>query len=232
MLNKNKINALTQHKFLDCHDIPQLSCLGIFSCSACGKWRERIHSHGFGKGLPQRRDFLSDRYQCSRTRKGLGAIRIRVFFNGAGPLNEDLMPSGVAASENDKENRTGNVVPWLKLAAKTKLTEEVKSKLESSKRSRLAKELQEKVNCQMENEKKDERAKQVKMNLEAAKEFKAVEEMRQLCMKKDKLEVKNMEMDSILKGKQAELDVLSDKLLGLMMQISKASDLCQITGNS
>jgi hypothetical protein len=70
------------------------------------------------------------------------------------------------------------------------------------------------------------------MNLEAAKEFKAVEEMRQLCMKKDKLEVKNMEMDSILKGKQAELDVLSDKLLGLMMQISKASDLCQITGNS
>jgi hypothetical protein len=56
--------------------------------------------------------------------------------------------------------------------------------------------------------------------------------MRQLCMKKDKLEVKNMEMDSILKGKQAELDVLSDKLLGLMMQISKASDLCQITGNS
>jgi hypothetical protein len=76
----------------------------------------------------------------------------------------------------------------------------------------------------VENEKKDERAKQVKMNLEAAKEFKAVEEMRQLCMKKDQHIVKNMEMDSILKGKQSELDVMSDKLLGLMTQISKASE--------
>jgi len=142
---KNTINALTQHKFLECLDLPQLSCIGIFSCSACDKWRERIHSRGFGKGLPQRRDFLSNWYQCSRSRKGLGAIRIRVVFNGTGPLNEDLMPSGVTASETDKENRTGNVVPWRKLIAKTKHTEEVKSNLESSKRSQLAKNFRKKL---------------------------------------------------------------------------------------
>jgi hypothetical protein len=40
---------------------------------------------------------------------GLGPIRIRVVFNGDGSTVED-MPSGIADSEEDKENMTGNVV--------------------------------------------------------------------------------------------------------------------------
>ena len=37
----------------------------------------KIHSRGFGKSLP-RRDFLSDRHQCTRIKRGYGPIRVRI----------------------------------------------------------------------------------------------------------------------------------------------------------
>jgi len=40
-----------------------------------------VHNRGCGKSLPQRRDFLSDRYQCCRSKLGMGPIRIRVICN-------------------------------------------------------------------------------------------------------------------------------------------------------
>jgi hypothetical protein len=57
------INKLCKQHFDERSDLPRLSRIGIFSCSACDNWREHIHSKGFGKKLP-RRDFLSDQHQC------------------------------------------------------------------------------------------------------------------------------------------------------------------------
>ena len=44
-----------------------------------------MHSRGFGKGLPQRRDFLSDCHQCSQSKLGMKLIRVQVIFNGDSP---------------------------------------------------------------------------------------------------------------------------------------------------
>jgi hypothetical protein len=77
MQNQIIINQLTNHEYEECFDLPKLFRIGIFSCSACDAWRELIHSRGFGKSLP-RRDFLSDRHQCTRIKCGYGPIRVRI----------------------------------------------------------------------------------------------------------------------------------------------------------
>jgi hypothetical protein len=45
----NKINRLTKHKFEECSDFPRMPHIGLFSCSACDNWRERVHNRGFSK---------------------------------------------------------------------------------------------------------------------------------------------------------------------------------------
>jgi hypothetical protein len=62
--NQAPIKKLCKHQFEECSDLPRLTRIGIFSCSACDIWRERVHSKGH-RSLP-RRDFLSDRHQCRR----------------------------------------------------------------------------------------------------------------------------------------------------------------------
>jgi len=78
------INQRTSHKFEECSELLRetLSSIGIFSCSACDQWRNRIHSKG-GK-VVKRRDFFQDHQQCSRPRLKMGPIRVRVVFNGYG----------------------------------------------------------------------------------------------------------------------------------------------------
>jgi hypothetical protein len=56
----------------------------LFSCSACDAWRERIHNKG-SRSI-QRRDFLNDRYQCSRAKKGK-PIKVRVVCKAAAVAN-------------------------------------------------------------------------------------------------------------------------------------------------
>jgi len=73
-----EINKLLPHAFLECSDLPALPPL--FSCHACDAWRARIHNKGV-KSI-NRRDFLSDRYQCSREKKGR-PIRIWVVCKAA-----------------------------------------------------------------------------------------------------------------------------------------------------
>ncbi len=80
----------------------------------------------------------------------------------------------------------GNAVSRHELTAEKKRAEVVRSKQESTKRAREAKEMQTKNNHNLENERKNERAKQVKMKLEASKRAKAVEVLKQLHVKKDK----------------------------------------------
>jgi hypothetical protein len=142
----DSINKLTHHKFYECSELPFLGCLGIFSCSACDRWRQRIYSRGFGQALP-RRDFLNDRYQCSRSKRGLGPIRVRVVYNGDSSPSERL-PSGIDNLSEDKENTNVNVVSTDKVLEKTKCAKEVISRLESSKRAREAKEIQSRLNNQ------------------------------------------------------------------------------------
>jgi hypothetical protein len=99
---KYTINKLTPHKFFECSDLPQLCHLGIFSCSACDEWRERMHRRGFGKSLPQKRDFLNDMHQCHRKKLGIDPSRIRVIRNAGG--NEGSTSDHSNVMEN-KENK-------------------------------------------------------------------------------------------------------------------------------
>jgi hypothetical protein len=80
----------------------------------------------------------------------------------------------------------------------------------------------------------------VKIKLEASKQAYEVEMMNQLCVEKDKdlkevheLQLRNKEMDSILRVKQIELDVMSGKLQDLMTkkyQSAKLSSRLQEAG--
>ena len=134
-----------------------------------------MHSRGFGQALP-RRDFLNDRYQCSRSKHGLGPIRVRVVYNGDNSPTKRL-PLGSKNLSEDKENNKDKVVSRHKEVEKKKRADEVISRLESSKRARAAKEVQSRLNNNLEIERKNERAKQVLLKLSASKRAKEVEEM-------------------------------------------------------
>jgi hypothetical protein len=86
--SSKEINKLLPHAFLECSDLPALPPL--FSCHACDAWRARIHCKG-SRSI-NRRDFLSDRYQCSREKEGR-PIRIRVVCKAAG-LADPRIASG------------------------------------------------------------------------------------------------------------------------------------------
>jgi len=75
---RTTINELVDHQFEECSDLPRelLSSIGI-------RWRERIHDRGSQRNVVKRRDFLSERHQCSRSRLGKGPIRVRVILNGS-----------------------------------------------------------------------------------------------------------------------------------------------------
>jgi hypothetical protein len=92
------INELTKHKFEECSDLPRLTRIGIFSCSACDAWRERVHSRGFGKSF-KRRDFMSERHQCSRPKRHMGPIRIRIVYNPGCDTAADPSSSLESSSE-------------------------------------------------------------------------------------------------------------------------------------
>jgi hypothetical protein len=77
-----EINKLLPHVFYECSELPALPPL--FSCSACDTWRERIHNKG--SRAIHRRDFLNDRYQCSRAKKGK-PIKVRVVCKAAAVSN-------------------------------------------------------------------------------------------------------------------------------------------------
>jgi hypothetical protein len=103
--NQAPINKLCKHQFEECSDLPRLTRIGIFSCSACDIWRERVHSKGH-RSLP-RRDFLSDRHQCRRPKLNMGPIKIRVIYNPSGPTLKN--PSVPEALQVDQENTTPNI---------------------------------------------------------------------------------------------------------------------------
>jgi hypothetical protein len=149
-----KINQLTSHKFIECSDLPYLGRIGIFSCSACDRWRQRIHSRGYGKAIT-RRDFLSDRYQCSREKRGLGPIKIRIVFNGD---SKETKVMGVDNVSNSQETNSSisRKVPRHQLTIKKKHVAEITSRLESSKR-------------EIAIQRKSERARMLIMNLTRAK---------------------------------------------------------------
>lgn len=73
------INKLLPHVYHECSELPPLPPL--FSCSACDAWRNRILLKGHNN--IQRRDFLSDRYQCSRAKSGRGPLKVRVICQSA-----------------------------------------------------------------------------------------------------------------------------------------------------
>jgi hypothetical protein len=103
MLKKaGKINQLTLHKFIECSNLLYLGHIGIVPYSACDRWRQRIHSRGYGKAIT-RRDFLSDHYPCSREKRGLGPIKIRIVFNG---LSKETEVMGVVNVSNSQETNS------------------------------------------------------------------------------------------------------------------------------
>jgi len=73
-LKPKEINKLLPHVVHECSDLPAMHPL--FSSSACDAWRDRMLLKGH-KGINQR-DFLSDRYHCTRSSTGRGPMNVRV----------------------------------------------------------------------------------------------------------------------------------------------------------
>jgi hypothetical protein len=83
----------------------------------------------------QRRDFLNDRFQCSRVKKGFGAIQIQIICNGDA-TSTDPLPAQVAAKSTINQCALSR-----KLAsAKRKRAEEVLLSLHCTGRTKSAEE--------------------------------------------------------------------------------------------
>jgi hypothetical protein len=89
---QSSINALCPHTFYQCSDLPNLSRIGKFSCSKCDEWRNRMH---LGRRDNRDRSQLKF-YECSRVKKGMGGIRMRVI---CGNETETLLRIGAAAED-------------------------------------------------------------------------------------------------------------------------------------
>jgi hypothetical protein len=151
---------------------------------------------------------LNDRYQCSRSKLGLGPITVRVIFNGDGPHTEEKRPG----SEDCSYNNNCNVASRQKLSEKKKRAKDVLTTLESSKKAKQASEVQSFILL----ERKSERARQIIMRLSSSKVMKEVETMQLLTDK-------NLELESRLTRKQAQLDIMSTKVHDMMEKIKQAS---------
>jgi len=207
------INKLTRHEFEECSDIPRITLtrLGIFSCSACDSWRERHLSKGFKSGVIKRRDFLSDRHQCSRSRLGKGPIRVRVVC-GAEP--KFLCENTNNGQVNNKEN-----IPSLRcqvgrkaIAKKNQQAKEIRRNLDMLKTSHQLKELkqsQEQLEAAASLAKKDEYAKQIALKYATLKHNNTLKE--------------NLLLETELKKNKIDLDLTSSQLSDIAEKIKNAS---------
>jgi hypothetical protein len=205
----SNISALTQSQFSECSDIPQLSCIGIFSCSACDKWRERMYSRRFGKCL-QRRDFLSDRHQCRQSKLGLGPIRIRVIctFNDHG---------NVEAEKENVEAKIGKAPR--DIAKKSRIAKHVIERLDSTKMVQKAQMAKKKANAEkikISALKKDLYARHTIMELEASKKAKLAEEL-------NEVQLQSTQLESLLIAKESEVEVTLSKIEAVQERLMKAS---------
>ena len=99
MTSTRPINRLSNHLFNECSDLPALPPL--FSCDACDRWRNRMHSAHFKNRGSLIRSELSARYQCSRERKGHGPIKIQIICNvSLEPRSSNLLQSPPSLPRN------------------------------------------------------------------------------------------------------------------------------------
>ena len=103
-LEGKEINKVLSHRFHECSDLPPLPPL--FSCSTCNVWRGQMLLKG--QRSIERRDFLSERYPCTRAKNGRGPIKVRVICNSA--ASEKKQSSAImlsAMEEKAEEYSTG-----------------------------------------------------------------------------------------------------------------------------
>jgi hypothetical protein len=212
MSKRNCINKLTEHKYYECSDLPRLCHIGIFSCSACDIWRERIHSRGNGKSLPQRRDFLSDRHQCRREKLGMGPIRIRVVYNTGDDekVNE--------ADHSNKENIAVNAVVAVDddVVRKDRRATAVIKKLEDLKVLQMtadAEKQRKKEQANAARKNKDRHAMNILMQLEASKKARLSEQLAVVQQENDNLKLLVKETESELAANRMKLEMVKDRLV-------------------
>jgi hypothetical protein len=157
------VNKLCQHQYEECSDLPRFINIGIFSCSACDLWRERIHNKGYCAKKEVRRDFLSERYQCRRPKLNMGPIKVRVVLKASScPAPPNIPPklpfhqsSVVAMKENIPVKLTSH---QSNLASqKDRRALEIISRLEKSKRATEVEKVLKSRSTEMEEENKAKR---------------------------------------------------------------------------
>lgn len=115
-----------------------------------------MHSRGNGKSFP-RRDFLSDRHQCRRSKLGFGPIRIRIVYNNQEPVLETY--SDIKGKENISPKVTSTEQKLV--TKKRNIAKKVVASLEISKRAKVVSKLEREIQKQNENIRKDNYAKQI-----------------------------------------------------------------------
>jgi hypothetical protein len=207
-----KINQLAQHKYYECSDLPFLGRIGIYSCHACDHWRGRALSRGFLK-TSQRRDFLNDRFQCTRAKKGFGPIRVRIIYNG-GRTSSDTLPASQITSKSAVENHLHqSSASRKKVSVKRKRAEEVVLRLQCTRKANIAKE----YTAIIDKLEKDKRAMEIRRKLEDRKNMEL----------KSQLEVKEMQLGSLqgqLIAKQLHLESATCNLQMIEEKIKIASN--------
>jgi hypothetical protein len=88
----------------ECSDLPRLSRIKIFSCSACDRWREKVLFSRMNGATVKRRYFHSDRFQCRQSNLGMGPIRVLSYFQWTEFLFEHEQADDPIASDSPSDN--------------------------------------------------------------------------------------------------------------------------------
>jgi len=170
-----------------------------------------VHSRGNGKSFP-RRDFLSDRHQCRRSKLGFGPIRIRIVYNNQEPVLETY--SDIKGKENISPKVTSTE---RKLVTKKRnIAKKVVASLEISKRAKVVSKLEREIQKQNENIRKDNYAKQIRERLVSSIIVNKSEEI-------DKLQIEEINLKSQVRVKELQLKAATCQLNNLTEKIKSTS---------
>jgi hypothetical protein len=77
--SEGNLSSVCQPIFNVCFDLPNLSCIGIFSCDKCDCWRSRVLNHRQDSKSRDKMKF----YKCTRQKRRSKGITVRVSFTNS-----------------------------------------------------------------------------------------------------------------------------------------------------
>jgi antitoxin component HigA of HigAB toxin-antitoxin module len=197
-----EINKLLPHVYYECPDLPSLP--PSFSCSTCDAWKERMHNKG--SRFIHRRDFLIDRYQCTRAKEGQ-PIKVWVVCQSASFANPWISS---ATTLKDMERKAAMIEATLSRQCQKSLR--LQANLNCEKKECQENMIQTLVSgCSQKRHVAISKRKQASEIINRLDASKIIEEEKQYIARQK--EVKAAEVEAMLKARVAEAQALEKEAL-------------------